>query len=49
MTVGEVGVDPGECCASDVDCGFQSGEQDGVVDGVKSCCEVQKDEDGEVA
>ena len=35
--------------ASDAEGRFKVGEKNGVVDGVKSCSEVQEDEDAELA
>ena len=49
LSVGEIGTEPGECSASDVAVGFQSGQEDGVVDCVEGCSEVEHDKNGEVA
>lgn len=49
VSLGEVGVKPGQCCASEVERGFQLGEQDGLLDGVKGCCEIREGEDVEVS
>ncbi len=34
VSVREVGFEPGEGSANDIECGFESGEKDGVIDGV---------------
>lgn len=49
LTVGEVGLEPGESGAGDVNGGSEAGQEDGVVDCVKCCGEVQENEDGESA
>ena len=40
----EVWFEPGECNASDAEGGLKVGEENGVVDGVEGCGEVQEDE-----
>ena len=49
VTVGKVGSEPGEDGASDASVVLKAGKEDGVVDGVESCSEVEKDENGEGA
>ncbi len=45
LSVGDIGSEPCEGGASDVEGGFGTGEKDGVVDGVKGCRRVEEDED----
>lgn len=47
MAVGKVRFEPGEGGASDTEGGLKAGEEDGVIEGVESCTNVQEDEDAE--
>ena len=49
LSVSEIRFEPGEGSASDVEGTFKAGEKNGVVDGFKSCSEIQEDEDAELA
>lgn len=47
-SVGQVGGEPGEGGVNDAD-GLQTTEEDGVIDRVECCAEIQEEENGEGA
>lgn len=49
LSVCEVGFEPGKSGTSDVEGCLETGQEDGVTDGVESCTEVKEDEYTEVA
>lgn len=48
LSVGEIRFEPGKGGASDVEGRFEAGKKNGVVYSVKSCCEIQEDENSEM-
>lgn len=42
VSLGEVGVKPGQCCASEVEREFQLGEHDGLLDALNGCCDLRR-------
>ena len=47
LSVGEVGFEPGEGSSGDADGGLKAGDEDGMVDGVKSSTEVEENENSD--